>query len=151
MKVACNVMAKPQNAPKDLLDRYGHEHGFGWKVGDVVGLDVVQVPLDQSQSAVRALASKQALFLFVCGTMLCLFAIYALRKLIIHRLDVALDTLSAVAQGDLRDSPIKDQSSDEMNSLLIGLEGHEKGFTDPHFSHREPIEEIDDGNVHIVR
>ena len=119
---------KPEDAPQDLLDRYGSKRGFGWIVGDVVGLDVVEVPLDQSHKAVKDLASKQALFLFLFGTMLCLFAVYALRRLIIFRLDVALNTLSAVAQGDLRDKLIADNRDDEMNSLLLGLEAMKRGL-----------------------
>lgn len=128
-KASClRCHGKPDDAPKSLLERYGRKNGFGWKVGDVVGLDVVALPLDQTHAAVASMATKQALFTLFGGSLLCALAIFTLRKLIILRLDIALDTLSAVAQGDLRSKHIESNENDEMNSLLRGLETMKSGL-----------------------
>jgi protein-histidine pros-kinase len=34
----------PEEAPKTLVERYGPSNGFGWKVNDVVGAQIVSVP-----------------------------------------------------------------------------------------------------------
>jgi HAMP domain-containing protein len=35
----------PDRAPKTVLDVYGREHGFGWKLNEIVGAQVVSVPM----------------------------------------------------------------------------------------------------------
>lgn len=42
--LACH--SSPANAPKTLVERYGPSNGFGWKTGEVLGAQVVSVPLD---------------------------------------------------------------------------------------------------------
>lgn len=44
----------PSAAPQPLLARYGRDNGFGWQAGEVVGAQVVSVPLASAQ----ALASR---------------------------------------------------------------------------------------------
>ncbi len=46
----------PDEAPKTLVDRYGPNNGFGWKLGEVLGAQVVSVPMTVPlQRADRAL------------------------------------------------------------------------------------------------
>ncbi|MCV2369025.1 Tll0287-like domain-containing protein [Roseateles oligotrophus] len=52
--LACH--STPESAPKTLLDRYGPNNGFGWKLGEVLGAQVVSVPMTVPlQRADRAL------------------------------------------------------------------------------------------------
>ncbi|WP_422003398.1 c-type heme family protein [Reyranella sp.] len=41
--LACH--STPAEAPATLVDLYGKENGFGWTVGDVIGAQVVSVPM----------------------------------------------------------------------------------------------------------
>jgi protein-histidine pros-kinase len=43
----------PALAPHALIARYGSGNGFGWRVGEIVGAQVVTVPLEQSANAAR--------------------------------------------------------------------------------------------------
>ena len=45
---------QPSAAPKAMIRHYGADHGFGWQMGDVVGAQVVSVPM----SVPIALADK---------------------------------------------------------------------------------------------
>lgn len=46
VKPACLVChSTPAAAPKAMLAQYGSEHGFGWKQGEVVGAQIVSVPM----------------------------------------------------------------------------------------------------------
>ena len=41
--LACH--SSPAAAPATLVDLYGPAHGFGWKMGDIVGAQIVSVPM----------------------------------------------------------------------------------------------------------
>lgn len=48
----------PASAPKDQLEIYGGERGYGWKEGDVAAAFVVYVPLAESLAEARASALR---------------------------------------------------------------------------------------------
>ena len=43
--LACH--STPDVAPKSMVDRYGSDNGFGWKLNEVVGAKIVSVPADK--------------------------------------------------------------------------------------------------------
>ena len=57
-------------APKTLIDRYGPANGFGWKLNEIVGAQVVSVPTDvptqRARTAFRSfMLSLAGIFVFV--------------------------------------------------------------------------------------
>jgi signal transduction histidine kinase len=46
----------PSHAPRSLLQRYGRKHGHFWKVGDVIGVESVSIPVDQTFYQIRQVA-----------------------------------------------------------------------------------------------
>jgi HAMP domain-containing protein len=40
-----NCHSVPERAPKTMVEAYGPEHGFGWQLGQVIGAQVVTVPM----------------------------------------------------------------------------------------------------------
>lgn len=57
--------SRPENAPKTMIDIYGREGGFGWKLNEVVGAQVVTVPT--SVPAQRAAAAFRSTMLAMLG------------------------------------------------------------------------------------
>ncbi|HTZ18624.1 MAG TPA: DUF3365 domain-containing protein [Dissulfurispiraceae bacterium] len=53
----------PSYAPKSLLERYGTEHGHYWKTGNVVGLESIAIPVDDTFYQIR----QAAFFIFLLG------------------------------------------------------------------------------------
>ena len=51
---ACH--GKPSNAPRSITKRYGTDHGFNWRVGDVVGLESLAIPMDDTFSRIQQVA-----------------------------------------------------------------------------------------------
>ena len=49
--ISCHGSAA--TAPASLLRRYGSEHGFGWKIGEAVGAQIVSVPTAHAMKAAR--------------------------------------------------------------------------------------------------
>jgi hypothetical protein len=37
----------PAAAPKSLIDNYGKNNGFGWKLNEVVGIQIISVPVSR--------------------------------------------------------------------------------------------------------
>jgi protein-histidine pros-kinase len=57
-------------APKTLIDRYGPANGFGWKLNEIIGAQVVSVPTDVPEKRARNvfrnfMLSLGAVFLFL--------------------------------------------------------------------------------------
>ncbi len=46
----------PSYAPRSLIRRYGKEHGHFWKIGDVIGVESVSIPVDQTFYQIRQVA-----------------------------------------------------------------------------------------------
>lgn len=77
---------RPEDSPKALLTRYGTSGGFGRKVGDVAGMDVIAIPMSKIEADLRTHA-----LLNVLGTAFCLVVLFgaillAFRMLVGRRL-----------------------------------------------------------------
>lgn len=59
----------PDVAPKAMIAKYGASNGFGWKLHDVVGLQVVEVPVAPTRA--KAINS----FLVTIGSLTCIFVL----------------------------------------------------------------------------
>ncbi|HEY9602037.1 MAG TPA: DUF3365 domain-containing protein [Allocoleopsis sp.] len=64
--------SSPRVAPKSLLATYGSENGFGWKLNDIVGIQIIYVPAE----TVFALAHRY--LVLVMGIFIAIFAIFIL-------------------------------------------------------------------------
>jgi signal transduction histidine kinase/DNA-binding NarL/FixJ family response regulator len=58
--LACH--GKVDEAPKEIIKNYGRDHGYGWKVGEVVAAMTVRVPTHELRAAQRALARDVTLW-----------------------------------------------------------------------------------------
>lgn len=67
--LACH--GDPSSAPKGLIKKYGVKNGFGWKEGEVVGVESVTIPLDITLGQIKGIAISTFIFGFI--TLLFLF------------------------------------------------------------------------------
>ncbi len=67
--LACH--GDPSKAPKGLVKKYGTKSGFGWKEGDVIGVESVTIPLDITLGQIKGIAISTFIFGFI--TLLFLF------------------------------------------------------------------------------
>jgi len=68
------------HAPRELLDRYGSENGFGFAVGDIVGADTIYIPMDKTNLDIK----KASAWVFLLG-FISLFSLFALFALLFNR------------------------------------------------------------------
>jgi HAMP domain-containing protein len=107
----------PENAPPTMVALYGSQNGFGWKQGEVVGAQVVSIPL-----AVPLGRAYQALFWFMlalAGTFLVTIAIvdFLLRALVTRPVAEISEMADKVSMGQLDTPEYVRNSRDEIGSL----------------------------------
>jgi nitrogen fixation/metabolism regulation signal transduction histidine kinase len=91
----------PQAAPPSMIAVYGPYHGFGWKPGDVIGAQLVSVPMTVAQKRVDEV---RLLFLIpYVGVFLVLFVALnvLLDVVVIGPIDRMAKIAEAVSMGDL--------------------------------------------------
>ncbi|MCU7929207.1 MAG: DUF3365 domain-containing protein [Candidatus Thiodiazotropha sp. (ex Codakia rugifera)] len=113
---------EPERAPEDVKATYGTESGFGYRTGDVVGVSVVGVPLEDVQS----LTIRHSLM--VIGGITFLFTILfvvvnlLVRRLILEPIMEITTVAKAVSHGDvIREVNVKDRK-DEIADLANAFE-----------------------------
>jgi protein-histidine pros-kinase len=107
----------PAAAPSSMIDLYGSANGFGWKLGDVIGAQIVSVPmhvaLDRAAEAFKvSLASLGAVFV----------VIIVLLNLLLHFVIVKpIRTMSGIASeislGNMAAPEFQVRGRDEIASL----------------------------------
>lgn len=112
----------PESAPEDVKVTYGTESGFGYQSGEVVGVSVVGVPLEDVQS----LTFKRSLI--VIGAITLLFAVLFIvvnklvKRLILVPITEITTVATAVSHGDIsREVRVKDRK-DEIADLANAFE-----------------------------
>lgn len=105
-------------APKTLVDKYGPANGFGWKLSEVIGAQIVSVP-----TAVPIARANQAFKTFMGSlTAVFVFIFVALNLMLWYTVIRPVTQLSRVAdqvsQGDNMDAPDFEVTSRDEISVL---------------------------------
>jgi HAMP domain-containing protein len=106
----------PEQAPKSQLNTYGREHGFGWKLNDIVATQIIYVPAqDIFNSANRS-------FLIVLGVLITIFTVIIvvinllLKQSVLQRIQRIAIVAEKVSVGDM-DASFGKQDKDEIGAL----------------------------------
>lgn len=75
--LACHSV--PGNAPKSMLELYGDDNGFGWKMNEVVGSQIVSVP-----SKVPLEQANHAFFVFMAALVVVFVTIFVVVNLVLR-------------------------------------------------------------------
>ena len=100
--LACHTT--PEMAPKTMIDRYGPANGFGWKLNETVGAQIVSVPV-----SLQAQQARHTLYVFV-GSIAAVFVVVfvtlnlMLRTLVTRPIERLSEISDRVSLGD-EDAP----------------------------------------------
>lgn len=111
----------PETAPEAIVKVYGKDSGYGYKVGEVVGVSIVGVPL----SNVTVVAVKRGLLLIGLLTFLFTLVVVIINGLVKKKILNPLEELSVASQAISRgalDRSIKQHSNDEIGKLAHSIE-----------------------------
>jgi HAMP domain-containing protein len=104
-------------APKTLIDRYGPANGFGWKLNEIVGAQVVSVPTDVPTQ--RARTAFRSFMLSLAGVFV--FVAIVLNVMLVYMVIRPVSRLAKLAdQASLGNTDVPDfhvRSKDEIRTL----------------------------------
>ena len=106
-----------EEAPVSLVSTYGGANGFGWEMGEVVGSQIVTVPM-----SVPVERARQAFFLFVGSLTAVFLALFAALNITLGRMVIApITRISHVADqvslGHMEAPEFDESGSDEIATL----------------------------------
>ncbi len=116
--LACH--STPEAAPKSLLATYGSKNGFGWKLNEIVGAQVMSVPASHIQQA------AQRSFLLVMAVVLTAFAIailitnILLKKAVVYPIKRIVNVANEVSTGNM-EAEFEHSYNDEIGMLAIAF------------------------------
>ena len=117
-KAACmSCHSTPDAAPKSMIALYGAQNGFGWKLGDVVGAQIVSVPMKVPQE--RAAKVRNLFLLTYGGIFLLLFVLLnlLLGAVVIGPIDKIARVAEAVSMGETDAPEFEAKGSDQIARL----------------------------------
>jgi HAMP domain-containing protein len=110
----------PNRAPKSLINTYGSDNGFGWKLGDIVAAQVISVPAEEVfNNAQDALKLIMAILIGIFAVIL-LTVNYLLRRAVIRPIRKMARTAESVSLGQT-DSEFEHKSQDEIGLLATAF------------------------------
>lgn len=117
--LACH--STPDAAPRTMIETYGSTNGFGWKVNDIVGANIVSVPtsvpVQRANYTFRVfLLSLLGVFAFTIGMLNLMLYGFVIRR--VKRLSKLADEVSL---GNLDAGEFQTQSKDEIGVLTEAL------------------------------
>lgn len=111
----------PEAAPRSMLVRYGSANGFGWKLNDVVGAQIVSVPMEvpivKAQATFHLLMTVLAIVFFTVLLLLNLL----LRLTVIKPIQQMSRTANAVSQGKVGAPEFEMKGKDEVAVLAASF------------------------------
>jgi len=116
-KEAClRCHSTPDAAPKSQLATYGRDNGFGWKLNDIVGAQVISVPASGIINNARR-ATLIFMAIVVAAFALALLVInWLLKKTVVRPLNRMARVANEVSMGDM-EANFEQSSNDEIGNL----------------------------------
>ena len=112
--------SSPQQAPASLISTYGSNNGFGWKLNEIVGAQIISVPASQVFENARHLRylviGKVFVFLIIAVVLLNLF----LKFTVIDPINQMSHLSKKLSTGDM-DIEFEQKSNDEIGILAASL------------------------------
>ena len=119
---ACLVCHSTMDAaPKTMLDIYGGANGFGWKLNEIIGAQVVSVPM--TVPILRARSTFQTFMISLAAVFVATFVLLnvMLHTMVIRRVTRLAAIADQVSLGNLEAGEFRTRSKDEIGVLTEAL------------------------------
>ncbi len=113
--LACH--SDPNIAPASMLKKYGRQGGFGWKHNEIVGAQIVNVPM--TIPIARAKKTFYTFMIILGGVFLSIWLVMnlLLHLIIIKRINLIAKKSSEISKGDMTVAEFDQSGKDELSSL----------------------------------
>jgi protein-histidine pros-kinase len=107
----------PERAPPSMVALYGNKNGFGWKLNETIGAQIISVPMDIAEGSIW-----RNLGLFVGTSSIIFLVLLILLNILLNRYVISpvtrmAKTAEAVSMGDASVAEFEYPGSDEIASL----------------------------------
>jgi len=108
-------------APKTMLDLYGNANGFGWKMNEIIGMQVVSVPT--AVPVARANQAFRTLMLMLAAVFLMMIVLLnvMLYSIVVKRVTRLSKIADQVSLGNMEAGEFRSRSKDEIGVLTDAL------------------------------
>jgi protein-histidine pros-kinase len=115
---ACLVChSNPDAAPANMLNIYGKSNGFGWRLGETVGAQIITVPATATYERARASVLNYAVSTIAVFAILVIAINLLLDRAIFSPLRRIIGAAERFAAGDVGEPNLKDGRRDEIGAL----------------------------------
>jgi methyl-accepting chemotaxis protein len=113
--LACH--STPDKAPASMIRKYGSTNGFGWKHNEIVGAQIVNVPMGIPLA--RADETFQIFMIILGGVFLAIWLILnlMLHVIVIKRINLIAKNANEISKGDMSIPEFDMKGGDEVSSL----------------------------------
>lgn len=111
----------PNAAPRTMLDKYGPANGFGWTMNEVIGAEIVSVPMTEPIQRGRALWRTFMISLTVAFAAVMLVMNVAVHYFVTRRLQSLSHAADEMSLGNFDNAVLPTQGSDEIASLAVSF------------------------------
>jgi methyl-accepting chemotaxis protein len=107
--------SQPSAAPAAMISSYGSSNGFGWKAGEVIGAQIVSVPM--SVPVGKAKRAFHVLLIYLIVTLFAAIAVLdaAVYLIVIRPLKLMSETSDRISKGEMNVPPLTVLGSDEIS------------------------------------
>ena len=107
----------PDRAPASMVAKYGDKNGFGWKLGETIGTQMMIVPYTLPE-----LIANQTFKSFLASTALIFLALFIVINIILHTVVIQpiktmTEAAEKLASGDIKGAKVEIFSNDEIAVL----------------------------------
>jgi hypothetical protein len=118
--LACHASAA--SAPNDVKERYGVEHGYGFKEGEVAGIISVRLPIRSFWNVASSVIGPIQIALLVSAFLISFLFIQFVVVRPLRKLTVAAERISTGQAADLGATRIHRKSGNEVRQLVLAVD-----------------------------
>jgi methyl-accepting chemotaxis protein len=109
--------SRPSAAPQAMIAVYGKDNGFGWKEGEIVGAQIISVPMSVPVEIAKQ-AYRQLLFFLILTMIAAILALDAgVYWFVVRPLRIVSSTADRVSRGEKNVQPIHVRGNDEIATV----------------------------------
>jgi HAMP domain-containing protein len=114
--------SNPSEAPRTLLDAYGPDNGFNWKANEVLGAQIVSIPMSTPQARAHKILANFMLWILAVFALVFIALDVMVRVLVTRRLIALSRNADEVSMGKLDGEAIDTRGHDELSGLAHSFE-----------------------------
>ena len=120
----------PENTPRTVIERYGSDNGFGWKVNDIIGAQIVTVPVKLPVQRAKAVFAVFMVSLATVFAVLVLALNMMLFYLVTRPVNQLVKVANEVSLGNLEAPDFETTSRDEIFDLAESFKRMRKSLVE---------------------